>query len=538
MNGSTKFIKVITLLIIFLSLAIIVKHVYGDFMGFYFRLAMLSEYSYILLLLPIAIAVFIKVVLDRFQIVGANLVRVFTFTMFISISILLYTLANLVIGNVIEFITLSFIFLLWGILTLFLSSRSYVSAFLTMSIFLLLIPIPRSLINELLMTLTSIIAKIVSILTNSALSISTNYPVLSTIDNLGMVRSFEINPMSSGVITLTFIIAITPLIGYLVSRSTAPTTKKLGIGTVSILIAISAVLLGNITRLVLAILITKYWGYEIGLIISHYTLSVICIAIAITISIYLCTKLPSKSVDTEVERGIVKIDIRWVVSVILAMLITIIYPYASLITLQSTIMSNVSPVISLPNFFNESIIVNTDIPNTSIPKLNELMKASIVKSFTLNHKGCEFSGYLEIDEDPTKFSNWYIYLTLQGYRITGYWSEISNVTINYILLSKGSENMLIGYTIYNYPTEMKNAVFARVSLLTSVNSEKNCKYVASIIRSLLNNVEVSNGFKVTNSLEYVILAINMSIVINLILMILSMVGKRLSNVFRSSMIKS
>ncbi|RLG86475.1 MAG: hypothetical protein DRO15_06105, partial [Thermoprotei archaeon] len=401
MNGSTKFIKVITLLIIFLSLAIIVKHVYGDFMGFYFRLAMLSEYSYILLLLPIAIAVFIKVVLDRFQIVGANLVRVFTFTMFISISILLYTLANLVIGNIIEFITLSFIFLLWGILTLFLSSRSYVSAFLTMSIFLLLIPIPRSLINELLMTLTSIIAKIVSILTNSALSISTNYPVLSTIDNLGMVRSFEINPMSSGVITLTFIIAITPLIGYLVSRSTAPTTKKLGIGTVSILIAISAVLLGNITRLVLAILITKYWGYEIGLIISHYTLSVICIAIAITISIYLCTKLPSKSVDTEVERGIVKIDIRWVVSVILAMLITIIYPYASLITLQSTIMSNVSPVISLPNFFNESIIVNTDIPNTSIPKLNELMKASIVKSFTLNHKGCEFSGYLEIDEDPT-----------------------------------------------------------------------------------------------------------------------------------------
>ena len=539
MNGNNKFIKIVTLLIIFTSLAIIMKNIYGDFINFYSRLIMLSEYSYLLLLLPITLVVFIKVILEKFQIIGISLIRVFTFIMLISISLLLYTLANLVIVNTFEFIALSFIFLLWGVLVLFLSSKSFISGLLTMSMLLLLIPIPRSLINELLTVSTSFIARVVSILTNSAIHTSTNYFVLSTIDNLGIVRLFEINPKSSGVITLTFVIGIIPVIGYLVSRSNVSNIKKLGVGIASILIAISIVLLGNITRLVLAILITRYWGYGIGLIISHSVLSIVCIVIAIATSIYVCTKLPTKSIGAKTGEGITRVDVKWIISIILIMLITIIYPYISHLISQSVIISNTSPVLSLPKFLNESIIIDTEaIPDTSIPRLDKLLKTSIIKSFTLNHKDWEFLGYLEIDEDLTKFSNWYIYLTLQGYRITRYWSEISNVTINYILLSRESENILIGYTIYNYLTRMNSTVFARVSLLTSVSTEKNYKYITSTMRSLFNNVEVSNGFKITNSLEYVILAINISIVVNLILMILSIIGKYLSNIFRSSTTKS
>ncbi|MEM1541158.1 MAG: archaeosortase/exosortase family protein [Ignisphaera sp.] len=535
--NSDRLYKIVVLILVAIALAATLYIAYRDYLYVYIRLMLTEDYSYLVVALPIAVGVFLKVILDRFSIEGINVFRAVTSVMFLSTAITFYVIGETVTEMYIELKTLSIVFLLWSFLALFLRSRKLMTGILSMMLLLILIPIPRPIADGLSSFLTEIVARTAAHITSTKLTESNGIIVLITKDSTGIERSFEIAPICSGIVSFLSVLSIAPLVIYLSSKSSTSIRRKAMYTTLSIVSAILTVFLGNISRLVLIILVTRTIGFEEALKFFHYTPSILYVAIATALSLYIISKISKeKAVVKPYTISYMKPSIAFSGSIALLLFIAIVFnvlaPAASTVTLAQTTPS----VISLPKLLENptTIVLNStdiflfkDVPE---PRLGTALGIPIIRSIAFMYNNTIFLGYIEVADVPTKFHGWYVCVTLQGYRIHRSWTELGNITINHMLISKSGNMMLLSYAIYRYILQ-EGTTYIRLSIMTPISNEYSEQL--QMARDILGNVrsiEISRS-RTTYVLDLSMIITNTSVVIGFMLLILHYLGKYLQKLY-------
>ncbi|MEM1683982.1 MAG: archaeosortase/exosortase family protein [Ignisphaera sp.] len=534
---SDRLYKIVVLILVAIALATTLYMAYRDYLYAYIRLMFTEDYSYLVVALPIAIGVFLKLVLDRFSIEGINVFRAVSSIMFLSTAITFYVIGEAVTEVHIELKTLSIVFLLWSFLALFLRSRKLVMGILSMMLLLVLVPIPRPIMDGLSSFFTDIVARTVAHITSAKLIESNGMIVLITKDPTGIERSFEIAPICSGIVSFLSLLSIAPLVIYLSSTSSASIRKRAMYTTLSIVSAILIVFIGNISRLVLIIVVTRTIGFEKALKFFHYTPSILYVVIATALSLYIISKLSrQKAVVKPYTVSYIKPSIAFSGSIAFLLFIAIVFnvlaPMASTVTLAQTTPS----VISLPKLLENptTIVLNStdiflfkDVPE---PRLGTVLGIPIIRSIAFMYNNTLFLGYIEVADVPTKFHGWYVCVTLQGYRIHRSWTELGNITINHMLISKSGNMMLLSYTIYRYILQ-EGTTYIRLSIMTPVSDDYSEQ--VQMARDILGNVrsiEIPRS-RTTYVLDLSMTITNISVVIGFALLILHHLGKYLQKLY-------
>jgi len=535
-------LKIITFSAFASALIAILAVAYRDYIVAYFNILTLEEYSYLVVLIPLTVGVVVKTFINYFDIAGVNVLRFITSLMFTSISILTYVLGDVAPEYYIELKTISIIFISWAFTALLLKPRKSLPGLLAMSSLLLLIPLPRPVLDYVSAMLTLYVAKLAAWSTGVGLTELYGRVVLVVNDPSGITRLLEVSLICGGVVSLTSVLAVSPAIVYIAGRSRAPLTKKLLAITTSLLTAAAIVFIGNYLRLVAVVLATRYWSYDAALTIFHQTPSLIYVVIAVVTSIYICSRLPRKyGVSTKASmHEVIRPTTAWATSLAMLVSITLLFILLAIPASHEALVGTTVPAISLPEFLREpttkvlnvsGVKVLSDVPS---PTLSVALGVPAIRHVMINYGGHTFMGYVEVAEVPSRFHGWYVCLTLQGYRIIKSWSEIGNVTMNFLLISKHGTELLLGYSIYRYKLQEATApAYVRVSLITPV-SKDNYGEVASIMRSLLSNIATTEEVqKSINILTYIMVLANVSVVLSLALVVISLCREYIQRLVKS-----
>ncbi len=180
------------------------------------------------------------------------------------------------------FLPLSFILVLYGAYTIFFAGRN-VGFTIAASLFMLtMIPIPPSYIFNLtavLTRLTGSAAIALSKLMGVGLEYTTisGYQVVIVYSPTGPVH-FSLAPVCSGIIGLTSVLAVTPLLFLIALKSSIRSrVGKLGLFVLGSTVLSILMFLGNILRLSLVFTLTYYFGKDIGYGLFHYTPEIVLV---------------------------------------------------------------------------------------------------------------------------------------------------------------------------------------------------------------------------------------------------------------------
>ncbi len=525
-------LKAVTAAIITASVLAVVAAAYSDCLRVYAELMKLEEYSYLVVLAPLVLGVFTKLVIDEFSVAGLNVPRFFASLMFTSVSILTYVLGDVVTEYSVEFKVLSLVFFVWAAAALFLMPEKALPGVLAMLSLLLLVPVPRAVLDYVSAHLTSAVADLAAWFTGASLIESAGRVVLAVRDVGGVMRFFEVSLVCSGVVSLTSTLAVAPLVSYLIYTSVASRARKLAALATSLAAAAATVFVGNLLRLVAVVLATRYWSYEAALTVFHQVPSLIYVAVAVALAVYICSKLPR----ARIQRGAptkVRVSaptVAWVASVAVLALITASFIAVVAPVAQGSAGGAVPAAVSLAEFLKEPALkvfnatgaeLLSDVPS---PYLSEALGVPAIRKVALRYGSYTFTGYVEVAEVPSRFHGWYVCLTLQGYRIIKSWSEVGNVTVNYLLLSKSGGYFLLGYSIYKYLLQgIAGATYVRVSLITPV-TPGSYGDVAAAMSSLLRSIGESGsatGEPLSKVLDYVMVAANAVVLASIALITIS-----------------
>jgi len=483
----------------------------------------IPDYSYLIVLVPISLFV-VDRLLSMYS--SINSVDAFAFTASIGGVILaesVLALSRVLTEYSLQLEVLSAIILVGSVLLFVYGEFKNALAPLTIWILLLsLVPLPRSIIDYLAAILTKPLAHLATILAGGRLTESSGYLYVSVIDKLGVERKFFISPECSGVISLLSVLALTPIILYIILMSRAPVRKKIASFVYSILSAVLIALTGNILRIAIMIYITRAVSYSTAITFFHQTPSIIYSALATIVAIYIAIKLtpPKRVLSNTANRATTVFP--WltgsdIVKGFGVIFLVLLFASMTHIVLAQNTTSNglkVDPneLISSPEkiIFNSTSLHITYNTQTR-PLVGEALGALTVHSLTLQWKNLTSTGWVEVAETPSRFHGWQVCLTNQGYRIEKWWSETGNLTINYALISKAGQKLLLVYTIVRYPTNIGN-LYVKISIFTPV-SEKDYQYKAQQITSMLEELNLPTQPSGTTQESITLLYIGLTLIL-------------------------
>lgn len=549
MEYSRRILSMLTLLLVFVSLLYIVERVYKQVAMAYIGLMAVEEYSYMLTLAPLVIVLFTYTLLKYFEPVGLSLERLLVYIMLVSTSLSLYLLADKAPQDTLILKILALVMVIWAFTVLFFRPRHGLPHVAVLILLLLLVPIPRGIIDPLSQSLSVVAGKVAAIITGTEMSSIGGRTIITVVDSGGFPRQFEISHACSGIISLLSVLAITPLIIYIVL--TAQTTRNRKIATIllSILSATVVVFIGNVLRLAIILWATMHVNYKTAMTIFHQTPSIIYSAIAVVIVFLIINRLMPKPIEktsqstrheNKYDVGIYRPRTSWVLAVLVLLATALVYVSVAQVASLSMLTAEVTFIPSMPTFiknvthivFNDTKVkILSDMP---IPSLTTILGSTITKRIILEYNGVRFDGYVEVAETPARFHGWYVCLIHQGYRILRSWTDQGNVTINYMLVEKNKRMWLLGYSTYAYPVSTGNETeiaYVRISLFKVV-STSNYGEMALILKELFDSVNIiKQNQEVGLPVSYHVVVIsNILIILNMVLLIMVPVKRAWPNI--------
>jgi len=397
----------------------------------------------------------------------------------ITLSFTTLILSNLLDLYILQFKTFSLVLLLWGIATLVLDRGSIRRLSYPMLALLLLIPLPREVIDPVSGFLSLHTARLASLLTGAELVAdpSTQTYILRVVDNEGVLRTFNIAPICSGYVSIMNILALSIVVVYFAWRSDFSRSRRIIYSITLLGLGVVLVYLGNLLRVALVIWITRIYGFELALTFFHQAPSLIYSLVGALLVVILSIRLfrwrgfePPSPSNVGGVRPINIIAIL-VLIVIFASLMAYTYPavqaYVSggdsrRFTTLDELLTNTS--YTLFGGLNASINYVVDEP-----ALAEVLGATIVKRFSITYNGSVYDGYIEVAESPGRYHSWSVCLTVQGYQIASSWSvSFGDETYTFYKFSRDPYRMLMGLSIYSVPVYIggeKATAFIRISII-------------------------------------------------------------------------
>jgi len=462
----------------------------------YIETLQLGEYSYLIVLAPTALYIAAELVGRHGMVKELDLLRVASFLGGVLLASSLYVLARIMIEYSMQIELLSLVVLVSSILLLVYSGFDKPSIPLAITLLLLiLIPVPRFIVDYTSMVLTGPLVSIASLATGAETIVENGVVGLRVLDNLGYQRVFYIAPECSGVVSVMTVLSLLPFMLYIVTRSSAPRRRRVWTLAKALLIALLIVFTGNVLRVILVVVTTRNIGYDVAMELFHNTPALAYVAIATAVSTYIVLKLPRGSND-----GGGNLVVGNGIGLARIMLLTV----AVLVFFTVSILANIMPaqggqvtidpakLLETPsaivfNTTGNSIVLQEfkSLPN---PMIGETLGALAVYDLIINYNGSTFYGYIELGESPSRFHSWVVCLIAQGYSIEEYWSMVGNTTITYIVASRGLQKILLAYMIYGYHT-WAGDIYVKLTLIAPITQQTR-GIVLSNINSLMSMVNV------------------------------------------------
>ena len=464
---------------------------------------------------------------------GVSARRVLIGSYLIIISLIFYASSLVDPRYMVQYQGLSFSFILMAFIGIILSPV-YARDLIPLISILLLVPPPPGWIDSLTPHLSRVVGELASYITGARLIGGAGYTTLVGVSPSGPVR-FQVEYACTGIVTISSILVVVPIIFYLLAYSPRSTSRKLAASIASLIVALSLGFLGNLVRVLLVIYGTKWLGPEKGLALFHYSPSIIYATLSVLAGFYIADRIGGLRLAVpriRLGRVLSKPEAVLGALIIIIVLAGFFVAGANAVTYASSsagrgagvrsglVIKAESPIDYINNpekyikFVNNvsMVILGKDV------QLTRILNAFVVYRVIAKHGNSSFLGYLEIVDTPGRLHTWQLCLTLQGYKVDNSYTRIINGTpVYYISVHKGARSYLLAYTLI--PTKIVSPgatyeLYTRISLIAPYtgknrdNVEANLAFILSKLWSgarLTSTSNVSGLIKLLSASSYILL---------------------------------
>jgi exosortase/archaeosortase family protein len=483
--------------IISLLLGFTMETAYRDFLQSITKLAGSEEYSYIIVSLFSVLAVlYLSVRYTGFS-YGIRPSKMILTTLIALISAAIYITSGIDIEHRVQLMGLSFalFFIALIILIYDLNTPSEIIPLLTP---FLLVPIPAGFLDAVTPILSRYIGRFVGYLTGVRVIEMPGFTQLELITPSGEVARLSVEAACTGIVTISSIIAIVPILLYMISFSIDKPLRKLAIAAVSILVAFTIGIVGNILRVLIVVYIASRTSVEQAYTVFHYSPSLLYSTLSVLSAFYIVNKYSHfQAFFSRVLRSSEFITASWeyIAGVFLvAFIFTGIVNFALLESQAGSIeqyiairIDDAQKFIQKPDeYLSNSLIRFSSREYDAF--LTRVLGALAVYRVRVDTTSGIYSGYIEVVDTPARLHTWQLCLTLQGYNIISSWSESINGTrVSIIVLEKGGWRGVLLYTIipvFLSTSGGTTTLYTRISIQASGDPSQLTRVLARDILSI------------------------------------------------------
>lgn len=524
----TRYATPLLLLGLGIPLVYVLQRGYPYYLNSYLDYLGMPEYSYLFVLTPLSVVLAAHLIINGFAPSRPSLTTLVALLSLFLGSLLFYTLGGFSDTNSAQLYGVSFVFLGLSFLLMMLKPLTVRHFIGVLLLLLATVPVPLSLISYSSTSFSYLIGRFVALIMGAEVIETGSGFFLSVYDAGGTKRVFELVHACSGIVSIASILAITPLIVYAVMQSRGSLKARAAKAAAIVAAAVGIVFVGNAARVAAVLYFTQHDSYERALEIFHQYPSLLYSALAVGAAFFLMGKLappaPGRGRRFPLPTGLSARG-RRVAAVALTAVALVAFGLASLAPALAIAPARAGPqsLPTLDTLLNSpaKVVFNGTgadvLGERPVPALIAALGSSSVNLIVLRYNGSTYAGYIEIAESPARFHGWHVCLTLQGYTILREWRESSgDLLINYLLISRGGEKRLLGYTVYSLPFLLGNGTataYVRVSLFVDVGGGVGVEEGAASIRQMLELPLAAEGGG-SGALERVLLIRNVLLAAN------------------------
>ncbi|MCC6053966.1 MAG: exosortase/archaeosortase family protein [Thermosphaera sp.] len=483
--------------IISLLLGFTMETAYRDFLQSITKLAGSEEYSYIIVSLFSVLAVlYLSVRYTGFS-YGIRPSKMILTTLIALISAAIYITSGIDIEHRVQLMGLSFalFFIALIILIYDLNTPSEIIPLLTP---FLLVPIPAGLLDAVTPILSRYIGRFVGYLTGVRVIEMPGFTQLELITPSGEVARLSVEAACTGIVTISSIIAIVPILLYMISFSIDKPLRKLIIAAISILVAFTIGIVGNILRVLIVVYIASRTSVEQAYTVFHYSPSLLYSTLSVLSAFYIVNKYSHfQAFFSRVLRSSEFTTASWeyIAGVFLvAFIFTGIVNFALLESQAGSIeqyiairIDDAQKFIQKPDEYLSNSLIRFSSREYDAFLTRVLGALAVYRVRVVTISGI-YSGYIEVVDTPARLHTWQLCLTLQGYNIISSWSESINGTrVSIIVLEKGGWRGVLLYTIipvFLSTSGGTTTLYTRISIQASGDPSQLTRVLARDILSI------------------------------------------------------
>lgn len=482
---------------------------YREFFESIIRLAQSEEHSYIIVSFFTVLAVlYLSARYIGFSYGFRPSKTVFAGALLV-LSVAIYSLARVDLVYRVQLMGLSFTCIFIALLLLVYEPNTLSEAVVLLTP-LLLIPLPGSALDFLTPVLSRYVGRLAGAITGARVIEAPGFTQLEVMSASGETVRLSVEAACTGIVTASSILAITPLLVYIVSFSVNRPVKKLLVSVVSLFIALLIGLTGNLVRVLIVVYATMRLGAEQAYTLFHYSPSLIYSVLSVLAAFHLVKKYlkfktywsRSLQVDLILKATWERVAGVLLLVIVIAGFVSVILGIINTSTGIPSVVVNVSSVkeyLEKPEVYLSTSRVNFTNARYDL-FLTRVLGALATYRVIARSMGETYSGYIEVVDTPARLHTWELCLTLQGYFVKASWSSsVEGVKVNFISIERGDWRGVLAYTII--PVTVKTpsgeyTVYTRVSLMGVESSDVTDKLSAvllSIIQEHSSQVTSSNN---------------------------------------------
>jgi exosortase/archaeosortase family protein len=458
---------------------LVASTVYREFFNSIVILASSEEYSYITVsLFSMVITLYLSLSYIGFS-YGVRLSKIIFATLLALFSLALYSVSTSFLEYKIQLEGLSFSLFFISLILLVYDPVTPGEIIPLLTPFLL-IPLPAGFVDRLTPLLSRYIGRVAGFLTGVRVVETPGFTQLEVPTPSGGVARFSIEAACTGIVTLSSIMSVIPVLIYMVTFSSDKPLRKTVVSLASIIISLLIGLLGNLIRVLLIVYGAMYMGVQQAETLFHYSPSLVYSFLSALIAFYLVNKYSRfPPVFTKALAKHPAIDVSWEyvsgVFIVAAFFTLIVLALVPITTTASSVQqalvvnpSSVDDYVKNPEkYLSTTTIVFTGKQYDQY-LTNVLGALAVYRVEVVSPTGI-YQGYVEVVDTTARLHTWQLCLTVQGYNILSSWSSVVNNTrIVFIALEKGSWRGLLGYVILPVTLEVGGEtvnMYTRVSLM-------------------------------------------------------------------------
>lgn len=483
--GEYKFKLILGYLVVMAMIGVFIQTTYRGYIDSILKLIFTEDYSYLLVtFLTITMVLYLSLRYMGFA-YELQISRIVTSALLIVLSMLLYESSYLFPEYQVFLVGTSFSTMIVALLLIVFKpvSLSDVIPILTP---LLMIPIPASFLDFLNPILSRLVGRVAAFITGTRF-IETSVFAMIEVETTRGIYSFSVEAACSGILTISSVLVVFPLLAYYASISPDKPARKIKISLLALITGLLVGIIGNLVRVVLIILVAKYYDVELALNVFHYSPSIIYASISVLVSYAMIDRLAK--MKHIVPRPLLNKGelpyVRWeyITGVLIFMvLVSMIAQAIGVVVARSganvdgaegiiVYVDSIESFISNPARYIFSGFVRV-VGIAYDPLLTRVIGsiASYRVSFVVNNT--YYFGFIELVDIPARLHTLQLCVTIQGYRVINAWGEtLGALRIGYIYMEKDGIEYLLAYALVPIILRLSmgdQLIYARISLAKSV----------------------------------------------------------------------